>query len=305
MVAGSAGAESHTACPHVAGAVAYLRDGRQHLVSLETCADRVVATSKPRAAGLRSAQGHLATIRATRSEQTIVVDGRAILRVHEDRSRVPGGIPGPLGLVMWSPDGRWLFYFVDPMGSASLAADGLMLRALNVATRRTVEVAQTLINDDYVTWCGSTLVFTANGDRLAAHHKRLVTARAPNWRPHALWHDTSRAFGSVACAPGGRSVAVLSQHDIGSNYSFFETHWELWRVGLDGSHRLLDAPPAGYADESPAWSPDGRSLLFVREHKGRGSLELLRDGRVYGPLAELGFSLGYYGHHNWEIAWRR
>jgi hypothetical protein len=293
-------------CPRVHGAVTYASAGTEHLVSLGTCTDRVVRLPKPgNPAVVRSPNGHRAWIRATPSRQTIVVDGRAVLRVHEDRTRVPGGVPGPLGLVTFSPDRRWLFYDVDPMSSASLAADGLVLRVLDVATGRTKPVARALLDDDYWSWCGSTLVLTAGGNRLATTNKRLVTARAPGWRPRPLWADARRAFGSVTCAPDGRSVAVLSQREQHTNWYFFATRWQLWRVGLDGSRRLLDRPPPGYADESPAWAPDGRSLLFVREREGYGTLELLRDRHVFGPLAKLGYSLGYYGHHDWRVAWRR
>jgi hypothetical protein len=312
VAAGAAQGQSRATCPHTAGSVTYVRAGKQHTVSLATCADRVTGKAKPVTGhrSLRSAQGRVATIRVTKTvhglgAQTIVVDGKPVLRVGEDYRKIPGGAPGPLGLVAWSPDGSWLFYFVDPMSSASLAADGLVLRALDVADGRTVEVTRMLIDGDYLSWCGSTLVLTANGDRLAAHHKRLAAAHAPGWRLQRLWNDPKRAFGSVACAPDGKSVAVLSQHDIGSDDSFFATSWQLWRVGLDGSHTLLDRPPAGWADESPTWSPDGSAIAFVRERKGRGLLAVLTGGKVFEPLANLGYSLGYYGHHLWPIAWRR
>src|SRR5262249_33121688 len=62
---------------------------------------------------------------------------------------------------------------------------------------------------------------------------------------------------------------------------------------------------ARFADESPTWSPDGRSLLFVRERNGYGRLMLLRDGALLGPFANLGYSRGFYGHHDWGLAWRR
>jgi dipeptidyl aminopeptidase/acylaminoacyl peptidase len=287
-----------------------VRAGKQHAVSLTTCADRIVGKTQSATSRLRSPQGKLASIRTIRPEhgigsETIVVDGESVLREREDYRKIPGGDPGPLGLVTWSPDSRWLFYFVDPMSSASIAADGLMLRALDVADGHTVSVTMMLMDSDYLTWCGSTLVLTAGGDRLATHNKQLVAARAPRWKPHAIWNAPNRAFGSVACAPGGKNVAVLSQRDNGANWNFFATRWQLWRVGLDGSHRLLDAPTAGYADESPHWSPDASSLLFVRERKGHGTLSLLHGGQVEGPLANLGYSLGYYGHHDWEIAWQR
>ena len=287
-----------------------MRAGKRHAVSLTTCADRVVEKTQTATGGMRSPRGKLASIRAVRpargiGSETIVVDGKPVLRVREDYRKIPGGEPGPLGLVTWSPDSRWLFYYVDPMSSASIAADGLTLRALDVSDGHTVTVTMMLMDSDYLTWCGSTLVLTAGGDRLATHNKQLVAARAPRWKPHAIWNAPSRAFGSVACAPGGKSVAVLSQRANGDNWNFFATHWQLWRVSLDGSHTLLDAPPAGYADESPHWSPDGSSLLFVRERKGHGTLRLLHGGQGFGPLANLGYSVGYYGHHDWGIAWRQ
>jgi hypothetical protein len=291
-------------CPHVPGSASFVRGAHTYLVSLATCAVSAAPAPKHRGTSVvRSQNGHSATIRATPSEQTIVVDGRPVLQVHENRATVPGGLPGPLGLVTFSPDGRFLFYFVDPMSSASIAADGLVLRVLNVATGTTRAVTSMLMYSDYWSWCGSTLVLTAGGNRLATANKRLVVARPPDWRPKALWSDPSRAFGSVACSPDGASVAVLSQRAQSRNWNFFATRWQLWRVGLGGSRTRLDSPPAGYADESPAWSPDGGSLLFVRERKGKGTLELLRGGRTYGPLAQLGYSLGYYGHHAWSVEW--
>ena len=301
-------------CPKDAslGSVSFVRAGAVHQVPLADCVDRLVGRApKPaaRPSGLRSPQGRVATIRAAKPKakigaQSILVDGRPVYTVREDYRRVPAGEPGPLGLVTWSPDGRWLFFYVDPMGSASLAADGLELRALRVSDGHVAPVATMLLNQDYLSWCGDALVLTGGGDRIATHHKRLLVGRPPDWTPTPLWSASGRAFGSVACAPDGRSVAVLSQPDS-ANGQFFATRWELWRVGLDGSHALLDRPPAGFADESPRWAPDGRSLLFVRERRGVGNLMLWRGGRFFGPIASLGYSLGYYGHHDWEFSWRR
>jgi hypothetical protein len=79
-------------------------------------------------------------------------------------------------------------------------------------------------------------------------------------------------------------------------------HWSLWRVSLHGSQHRLTSPPAGYSDESPRFSRDGRTLFFVRSRKGVGELYALRGGRVLGPLASLGFRLGYYGHTDWAYS---
>jgi hypothetical protein len=201
-----------------------------------------------------------------------------------------------------SPDGRYAVT-VSSLHSASLAADGLPLGVRRVGSSRTYRLGMALAYPDYRTWCGDALVFTAGGDRIATHNKRLLVARAPSWRPRALWAAPGRAFGSVACAPDGKSVVVLSQRDS-NDANFFHTKWELWRVRLDGTRTLLDRPPSRSADESPSWSRDGKSLLFVRERGGRGRLWLWRGGRTFGPLANLGYSLGYYGHHDWPVSWR-
>jgi dipeptidyl aminopeptidase/acylaminoacyl peptidase len=302
-----ASAISQSTCPHDAslGVVRFARGGSEHVVSLANCRDRVVGRA-PRALPsrmFRSRSGLVAAVRTAQPKdklgsETITVNGRAVYRVAEDYRSVPGGTPGPLSLSGWSPDSRWLFFSIDPMSSASLAADGLEIQALNVATRRVVPVTTLLLNDDYMTWCGSTLVLTAGEDRLATTSKRLVVATAPAWKPRVLWRDPKRAFSSVACAPDGKNVAVLSQ-TASLDFNFFHTKWQLWQVSLDGSRTLLDTPPAGSADESPRWSRDGKALLFVREHKGYGQLMLLRNSRVTGPIANLGYSLGYYGHHDW------
>src|SRR5262249_54153369 len=126
---------------------------------------------------------------------------------------------------------------------------------------------------------------------------RLLAAAPPAWRPRPAWDDRSRSFGTVACH--GRTLAVLSQRSS-TSAGFFTTRWQLWQVA---PRRELDAPPAGSADESPQWSRDGRSLLFVRERNGYGRLMLWRSGHVFGPIASLGFSGGYYGHHDWAVRW--
>jgi dipeptidyl aminopeptidase/acylaminoacyl peptidase len=259
--ADSAGARERPACPHATGTLTFQRAGRQHVVSLASCADRVDGETTP----------------------------------YRGRN---------LDALTRSPDGHWVFYAIDPSHSDSIAADGLDLRVRNVASGRVIHLGVMLLTPDYMTWCGSTLVLTTGGNRLATWNKRLVVAQAPDWRPHALW-NASRAFGSVTCAPDGKSVAVLSQRAQDKDWNFFATRWQLWRVDLDGTRILLDAPPPGYADESPAWSPDGTSVAFVRERKGYGGLMIERNGTVFGPLVSLGYSLGYYGHHEWGIAWRR
>jgi hypothetical protein len=288
------------------GSVTFERGNVQHVLDLGTCRDRVI--KKPRrAAGVVSPDGrYKATVRRTGSRQTlrdtIVVNGRPIYsaKVSGDTSGLNS--PGPIGLLRWSGNDRWIFFTTDPGGSASIAADGLILRVISRSGGQVHPLGTMLPYPDYLTWCGGKLVFTAGADRIATHHKQLLVASAPAWKPRPLVRVPGQAWGSLTCSPNSRSLVAQSQPES-NNAKFFSTRWSLWGVGLDGSHGILDAPPAGWADESPRWSRDGRSLLFVRERRGRGGLWLWRGGRATGPIASLGYSLGYYGHHDWPFAW--
>ncbi|HEX4525537.1 MAG TPA: hypothetical protein VH108_02230 [Gaiellaceae bacterium] len=313
----SVSAAPHTLCPQNAslGSVRFVRAGHEHRVSLVTCVDHTLGRASPSKPGpLHSTDARFtASIRASGSgrsaKETIWVTDRRSGRSRPIFSETeyykqigPGDTPGPIVLLRFSTDDRWLFFTIDPGGSNSIAADGLVLRVVSAAGGAVHKLGIALRYPDYLTWCAGRLVFIGGGDRVAIHGKRLLIASPPDWRPRPLWSDRSRSFATPACEPGGRSVAVLSQRSS-DDANFFATRWQLWRVGLDGSRQELDAPPAGWADEAPRWSHDGRSLLFVRERNGYGRLMLQDSGHLYGPIANLGYGLGYYGYHDWALHW--
>jgi hypothetical protein len=210
----------------------------------------------------------------------------------------PGETPGPIMLLGISGDHRWVFFTIDPGGSASIAADGLTLRVISTAGGPAFRTARMLPYADYLVWCGGRLVFTAGEWRVATDRKRLLTASPPNWRPHPLVPGRNRSWGSLVCVPNGKWLIAQSQRQS-DNPRFFSTHWALWRVDLDGSTQRLTSPPTGFADESPRFSRNGATVLFVRSRKGTGRLYALRGKRFRGPLLALGNSMGYYGHQNW------
>lgn len=274
------------ACPHDAslGTVAFTRGTTLHRLSLADCRER---STRLRGTGAGASYGVVA-----RGHALWLPRGGRLVRL--TRPLPADEWPEPVAL---SPDRRWVVW-QQAIRSASLSADGRPLKVTRLApggaTRPLAPAA--LGYPDYLAWCGSSFVFVAGGNRQATWNKRLLVARAPDWRPRPLWRDPRRAFGSVACAPDGRSVAVLSQ-PASDDAAFFDTRWQLWRVALDGSRTPLDRPPPGSADESPRFGPGG-ALFFVRERQGRGTLMLLGTG----PLARLGYSLGYYGHHDWPYS---
>lgn len=190
-----------------------------------------------------------------------------------------------------SPDGKWVLYAIDPMSSASIAADGLTLRAVSVATGRSRVVADGLLYDDYRAWCGGRLVMTAGGDRISTHNKWLIATGPPDWRAHVVFKDSGVAFGSLAC--DGKGVVVQSAPASGVNDTV-HAHWSIWRVGLDGSRTRLTRPD-GSSDESPQVA--GSAVYFVRD----GWLYGLHHGR----LLKLPPTSSYYGHTAWPYTVRR
>lgn len=283
------------------GTVAIQRPAIVRVVDLASCR---VTTERP----AKPAGGPTIVVRRTgkAGTQSIVFDGRMVLTVHESFARIPAGSPGPIELKGISPDRRWILYAIDPMGSASLAADGLTLQAVSTTGGRSRTVASGLLYSDYRAWCDfRTLVITAGGDRIATNNKRLVVTGPPTWRPHLLVHMPTHAFGSVVCAPDGESVVVQSQPQSADG-SFFHTRWHLQRIWFyDGAQKTLTHPPLGYADESPHFSPDERTIYFVRSKRGIGELYALRAGKLVGPLLSLGYSMGYYGANAWPYTVRR
>jgi hypothetical protein len=283
--------------PHPGFGTVSLRQGAiVRVVDLATCSTKTANAPHPRVSL------PTLTVRTSRTgargTQSIVYRGKTVYTVRERYERIPGGSPGPIWPIGVSPDGQWILFAIDPQNSASLAADGLLVEAVSVHGGKPHAVAGMLMYENYRAWCGGRLVLTAGGDRIAWHDKRLVTTAPPHWRVQPLVRAPSRAWGSLACAPDGRSVVVQSQ-PASTTANFWTARWALWRVGLHGGARQLTHPPQGFADESPRISGDGRTILFVRSHKGRGRLYALRGRRVVGPLLSVGFQLGYYGAHDW------
>jgi hypothetical protein len=329
VIASAIAATTAFACRPEAGlgSIGLARHGKFHVVDLGTCHDRVLVRTGEGRITFRpdgrphvvpfSRSGRLVTPDGTMSaevrssgrgktaKQTIWVTNRdtgtsrpVFSETQHYKTIGPGETPGPIDLLAVSADHAWVFFVIDPGGSASIAADGLTLRVVSTRDGRVVRIVRMLPYRDYLSWCGGTLVITAGGWRVATDRKRLLVASPPAWRPRPLVAARGRSWGSLACAPGRRWLVAQSQAESASP-NFFATHWGLWRVGLDGSARRLTSPPAGFTDESPRFSRAGRTVLFIRSRRGNGKLYALRSTRVSGPLLSLGYSLGYYGHQNW------
>ncbi len=137
-----------------------------------------------------------------------------------------------LDLAGWWPDGTGLLYWTDPQGSASIAADGLPLDSVALATGRTRELVASML-------------------------------------VHGSWLAFAPAGGSVAAVAGGSRV--------------------IWG---DRKHLVICHPaspcrrltaPAGAVDIQPAWSPDGKLVVFARASASG----------PFGPHGHAGFGPGW------------
>jgi hypothetical protein len=294
------------------GMVIITRPAHVQALDLSTCKrpkGLVIAVLKPKPHLV--AKGFMtATVRSSgagkTAKQTIWVTDTRTNRSHSVFSETeyyksigPGETPGPIVLLGWSGDAKWIFFTIDPGGSGSIMADGLTLRVVPAGGGPAHRLAPMLVYNDYMTWCGGKLVFTAGTDRVAIHAKRLDSASPPDWRVRPLVQAPGRSFGTVVCSPLGDSVVVQSQLSS-TNSDFFATHWALWRIGMNGSMTRLTSPPAGYADESPKFAAG--ALYYVQSRHGHGELYAVDGTKTVGPLLSLGYILGYYGHRVWPYS---
>jgi hypothetical protein len=194
--------------------------------------------------------------------------------------RVAGPLSGeqrPL-IAAVSGDGRALWW---SLVSASTAADGAGLYA------NRAHVADTLAYPDYVSVCGSHLAVAAGHDRYAMHGKRIL------FDGRDVSRDPSRSWVSPSCN-GHRLVAAASVNTTPLRIG--HEHRSIWQ--LLPTRRRLTTPPAAFTDELPRLLPDS-SIVFVRTASGgRGTVELLRGGKLTA-LGPAGPAANYYGHYDW------
>src|SRR2546423_5336696 len=160
--------------------------------------------------------------------------------------------------------------------SASTAADGTGLYA------NRAHLADTLAYPDYVGVCGSHLALSVGHDRYAMHAKRIL------FDGRDVSRDPSRSWVSPSC--NGRTLVAAASVDT-TPPRIGREHRSIWQ--LLPTRRRLPTPPTGFTDEFPRLLRDG-SVLFVRTRSGgRGTVELLRGGK----LTALGAPGALGGHY--------
>ncbi len=234
--------------------------------------------------------------------------------------RVPGGAPRRLvtargeGLLpaAWWPDGRGLLYWLDPLFSGSVAADGLPLESLPLG-RAPKALGVTLPYPTSLSLAGDSAAIMLGPNREVWDDKAvalcaLAAARCRKLSPPsgdvaldpALAESGALAFVTARSRAGAGGWPPPSDRHLG--------RWlkseRLWIAAPNRRARVVRAAGSGIA--APAWSADDRYVLYVRDR----SLYVLdtatgRATLVVGTFAPLGTRFGYYGYVAWGtfFAW--
>jgi len=216
-------------------------------------------------------------------------------------------------LAGWWPSARGLVFWLDPDYSQSIAADGLDLSALPLDGSASRALVGTLPYRDWLSWApdGRTLLLVEGGGREAWQGKHLTVCDVERGACRLIPQPASDVSVDPAWAPNGSMIAFVRAraHAGSSGAAQTGVDWTitrtLWLAAPDGSgaHELSYVRGGVFA---PAWSADGRALLFWQDD----ALWLWRSRssdvvRIIGPFPQHAAPTDFFGHVSWTdiVSW--
>src|SRR5262249_47106093 len=95
---------------------------------------------------------------------------------------------------------------------------------------------------------------------------------------HNQFLESRNSYVKQSWSPDGHWIALAARENPGMPFGL------LLISSLTGEKRLVTQPPADYHDDKPAFSPDGRTLVFVRQAKFLSDLYVQALSDDYVPL---------------------
>jgi TolB protein len=229
----------------------------------------------------------------------------------------------------WWPNGRGLLCWLDPSHSGSIAADGMALLSMPLASRQPRLLTWTLSYPDYLAWspAAQRLLLVAGRGRAVYGHKTLALCNVPRDTCRPLLRRQDVVSLDPAWAPDGRHIAFVTAYNLGDVGGFSSDQgllsWirsrHLWVADSRGAGAHV-LHVAGAGTFTPQWSRDGTHLLYVRDNAlwlvpvhGGAAVQVARLFATPGlppyqsPLGGPFWRLFYYGHVAWTslFAWYR
>jgi TolB protein len=186
----------------------------------------------------------------------------------------PGANDYPLLVAGFGFDDTQLLFWSDYIGSSSIMMDGLPLRAVPVHGGRATNIGTTIVRNDWVQPSpdGSRLLVVRSSGRMVTDSREVELCTASDaCRPIAPAPDVQTL--DPAWSPDGQRIAFVRETQAsftpplvnnGIDWTVKYRNRSLWVAKADGSdaHEVV-AAGRGIAD--PQFSPDGQSIVFVRD----------------------------------------
>jgi len=156
----------------------------------------------------------------------------------------------------FSPDGRFIAFTSE---GDTLDNQDIYVRLVNQG--EIIRVTSNPLADNHPTWSpdGREIAFLRAPERFGDRLSLIIAAALGGAE-----REVSRVWGGLDWSPDGRYLAVADADGEGQPTL-------IWLIGVDGrERRQLTVPPANGSvyDTYPRFSPDGRSILFLRWRSG-------------------------------------
>lgn len=215
----------------------------------------------------------------------------------------------------WWPDGKGLLYWLDPLHSASLAADGMGLLSLRLGESEPELLASGLAHQGWQSLSPQGNLLMVKGDgRIVWAQKSLSTIDLADGNARELNNPEGSVAIDPSFSPDGSRIAFVAAKDLGDGVWGFNKPEELadwvatrtlWLQNAYGSG-AYPLTAAGTGVYQPTWSKDGDHILYVRDN----ALWIIgADGghpeKVLDLFPETEDLFGFYGYTSYRdlMAW--